>query len=102
MRTAVNETRRWHGQIPLDLADRLARAKRPNVPFAGIAAIEAHGDRPALDLLLRLHRETKDWLDRSTLEGAVEKLASKLSIFVKRSGEMLEIDLEGSSPASRC
>lgn len=92
MRTAVDETRRWHGQIPLDLADRLARAKRPNVPFAGIAAIEAHGDRTALNLLLRLHRETKEWFDRSALEGAIEKLASKLSIFVKRSGEMLEID----------
>ena len=91
MRTAVNETRRWHGHIPLDLANRLARAKRPNVPFAGIAAIEAHGDRPALDLLLRLHRETKNWGDRSTLEAAIEKLASKLSIFVKRSGEMLAI-----------
>lgn len=93
MRTAVNETRRFHGQIPLDLAERLARAKRPNVPYAGVAAIEGHGDRRALDLLLKLHRDTKDWSDRSTIEGAIEKLASKLSIFVRKDGRTLDIAL---------
>lgn len=91
IRTAVNETRRWHGQIPLDLGERLARAKRPNVPYAGVAAIEAHGDRAALNLLLQLHRDATDWSERGRLENAIERLANKLSIFVRRQKGSLEI-----------
>jgi hypothetical protein len=92
LRTAVDETRRWYGHIRLDLAERLARARRPNVRYAGIAAIEASGDRAAVDLLLRLHREAEMWGDRDTLESSIERLASKLSIFVRRRGAVLEIE----------
>lgn len=91
LRTAVDETRRWYGRIPLELAERLARARRPNVCYAGIAAIEANGDRAALDLLLRLHREEAMRGDRDTLEGSIERLASKLSMFVRRRGDVLDI-----------
>jgi len=50
------------------------------------------GQRAArVDLLLHLHLEASDWSDRSTIEGAIERLASKLSIFVQRSGKALQI-----------
>ncbi|WP_231420793.1 hypothetical protein [Sphingomonas sp. Leaf205] len=91
LRTAVDETRRWYGPIPIELAERLARARRPNVNYAGIAAIEAAGDRAALDLLLRLHGEAAMRGDRGTLEGSIERLASKLSMFVRRRGDVLDM-----------
>lgn len=82
MRQSVREVRRWRGQISLDLATRLVRSKRPNVPYAGIEAVAAHGDRQALGLLLLLHNETDDWHVRDTIKNKVETLAGKLGAFI--------------------
>ena len=91
MREAVSEVRRWNGPIPLDLATRLTRAGRANVPYAGIAAIGAHGTRDALDLLIALHNEQGDRHHRSTLAGEIETLAGKLGVFIQRDGASLTL-----------
>jgi hypothetical protein len=39
-------------QIPFELAERFALAKRPNLPLAGIFAITAVASRHALNLLI--------------------------------------------------
>ncbi len=91
MRAAVGEVRRRRSRIPLALAERLSRAKRPNVRYEGIDAIAAHGDHASLDLLLVLHAEAPDWSHKDTIESAVETLSAKLGIFVQREGNRLTI-----------
>jgi hypothetical protein len=96
MRSAVSEFRRRRPLIPLEVAERFARAKRPNVPYEGISAIAAHGDRAALDLLITLHSELSDWGARDTLESTIETLSAKLDLVIRRSNGALVInDQEG-------
>ncbi|WP_200385406.1 NACHT domain-containing protein [Rhodocyclus tenuis] len=89
--SAVREVRRRGCVLPLDLAKRFVRSKRPNIPQVGIGAIEAHGNEEALRLLLHLHGEAADWFVISSLEGAIESLAAKCGIPVQRNGKSLSI-----------
>jgi hypothetical protein len=57
---AFAELRLRRPLIPLENAERLARANRPNVPWQGIGMISAHGNREALQLLLKLYDEFSD------------------------------------------
>lgn len=88
---AIREARRRGPLLPLPLAERLVRAKRPNLPQQGIGAIEAHSTRAALLLLIKLHGEAVDWFVKSTLEDSIESLAAKLSEAVKREAGALNI-----------
>ena len=89
--SAIREACRRGPLLPLVLAERFVRSKRPNVPQVGVAAIEAYSTREALLLLVRLHGEITDWFLRSTLEGAIESLAARLGVMVRRDGECLSI-----------
>jgi hypothetical protein len=87
--SAFAEVRLQRPLLPLDKAERLVRTDRMNVPRAGVGVISAHGTREALDLLLRLHDETNDWLRRDMIATAVESLSAKLDVPLVRDGRNL-------------
>jgi NACHT domain len=90
IRAAVDELQRRRRLLPLPLAERFVRANRPNVPYAGVNAIAARGDRSALDLLITLHNEPPKADLRSTLFEAIEPIAGRLGVTVVRDGQRLE------------
>lgn len=92
MSNAIREVLRTAPPLPLYHGEKFVRAKRPNVPQVGTAAIIAHGNHEALHLLLKLHGEVTEWFVRSTLEDAIESLSAKLSIAVRRDGSILSIN----------
>ena len=83
-RAAVEELRTCRRLLSLDVGERLVRSVRPNVPYAGIAIIRDHADRPALGLLVRLHNELADGFVRESLSDAIETLAARLDLSVNR------------------
>ena len=89
MRAAIDELRQKRRPLPLTVGERFARALRPNVPFAGIAAIAAHADRAALDLLVLIHNDSQTWGRRAEFAEATETLASRLGVIVTRAGDNL-------------
>jgi hypothetical protein len=91
IRNALDELQRKRRLLPLPLSERFVRAKRPNVPYAGVNAIAAHRDRSALDLLIALHNEPPKADLRITLFEAIEPLAERLGVTVVRAGRRLEI-----------
>ncbi len=91
IRRAIDELRSRRKLLSLSVAERFARAKRHNVPYAGIGAIAAHGNRLALDLLVAIHNEPSRNDMRSELFEAIEPLAGRLGLRVMRAGNRLEI-----------
>ncbi len=92
MREAVREIRRRRALIPLALGERLARSEQANVPYAGVDAIAAHGDRAALNLLVAIHSDTSGAGERDTLESAIELLSSRLGLVIRRQGSDFAVD----------
>jgi hypothetical protein len=92
LRSAMDELRRRCRPIPLHVAERFARAQRPNLPYAGIAAIAAHADRPALDLLVQLHEQIDDWHFKSLVVEALEILAGRLGVTLRKRDGRLVVD----------
>ena len=90
LRRAMDDLRRHRIKIPIELAERFALAKRPNLPFAGIAAIAAVASREALNRLISLHHRVSQ-SNRSTVLDAIEVLASRLNI------QVMSEHLEGQS-----
>lgn len=80
LRSGMDELRRRGVLIPLSLAETFVRAKRPNLRYAGAAAIGAHGTRDALDLLLALYRSIRK--DRSSIVEEIEVLAARLGVTI--------------------
>ncbi|WP_269514043.1 NACHT domain-containing protein [Brevundimonas subvibrioides] len=80
LRGGMDELRRHRVAIPLSLAEAFVRAKRPNLIYAGVAAIGAHASQEALDLLLALHRTTRR--GRSTLREEIEVVAARLGVVI--------------------
>lgn len=91
IRSAIDELQRRRSLLPLSLAEGFARSQRPNVPFAGVNAITAHGNRPALDLLIALHNDQSKTSLRSTLFEAIEPIAGRLGVMVVRADRHLQI-----------
>lgn len=91
IRSAVDELRRRRKLIPIALAERLACCRRPNVPFAGINAIAAHGDHAAINLLVKIYNESPDAMLRSALLQAVEPVAGRLDVVIVKAGRYLQI-----------
>ncbi|WP_156026224.1 NACHT domain-containing protein [Xanthobacter sp. 91] len=91
---AIREVRRRKILLPLAVGERFTRSKRMNVPMNGVAAIEAHANREALDLLLKLHAEISEWFERDRIANAVERLAARLSIVIVKRGRSLVIASE--------
>jgi len=83
IRGAIGELQRRRRLLPLAQIERFARCKRPNVPYAAIEALAAHGSHPALDLMIRLHNEPSGQL-RSSLFDAIEAVAGRLGVAVHR------------------
>jgi catechol 2,3-dioxygenase-like lactoylglutathione lyase family enzyme len=90
IRAAIDELRRKRRLLPLAVGERFARASRPNVPYAGIAAIAAHADRAALDLLLQLHNDSSERM-RDTFSESIETLAGRLGLTVGKVGNVLQL-----------
>ncbi|MGJ7609233.1 NACHT domain-containing protein [Variovorax sp. LT1R20] len=86
IRNAIDELQRRRRLLSLAQVERFARCSRPNVPYAAANALAAHGNRPALDLLITLHNELGGSL-RSTLFDAVEPVAGRLGLIVHRSAD---------------
>jgi hypothetical protein len=82
VRAALHELRLKRRLLPLEVGECFARASRANLAYAGIEAIAAHADRPALDLLLRLQDGSSEWGFRSTLSFAIETLAGRLGLCI--------------------
>jgi hypothetical protein len=80
LRSGMDTLRRHRVAIPLSLAEAFVRARRPNLIYAGVAAIGAHASQNALDLLLSLHRVTRK--GRSTLREEIEVVAARLGIVI--------------------
>lgn len=80
LRSGMDELRRRGVLIPLSLAEAFVRAKRPNLRYAGAAAIGAHGTRDALDLLLALYRSIRK--SRSSIVEEIEVLAARLGVTI--------------------
>ena len=76
LRSGMDELRRRNIPIPLTLAEAFVRSKRPNLRYAGVAAIGAHATQEALDLLLHLYRSVK--VDRSSILAELEMVAARL------------------------
>jgi hypothetical protein len=51
--------------------------------------ISAHGNREALQLLLKLYDEFSDWFKRDMTANAVEALSVKLNIPIAKDGDRL-------------
>lgn len=80
LRNGMDELRRRRVPIPLALAEAFVRAKRPNLCYAGAAAIGAHATQEALDLLVTLYKTTRG--DRSTIFGEMEVVAARLGVTI--------------------
>lgn len=80
LRNGMDELRRRRVPIPLALAEAFVRAKRPNLRYAGAAAIGAHATQEALDLLVTLYKTTRG--DRSTIFGEMEVVAARLGVTI--------------------
>lgn len=91
IRSAIDELQRKRRLLPLPLSESFVRTKRANIPYAGVYAIAAHRDRPALDLLIALHNEPPKADLRSVLFEAIEPLAERLGVTVVRDGPSLKI-----------
>lgn len=92
IRSAIDELQRRRRLLPLTQIERFARCSRPNVPYAAAAALAAHGNRSALDLLITLHNELRG-SRRSTLFDAIEPVASRLGLIVHKGADgMLRLD----------
>lgn len=91
---AIREVRRRCSLLPLSLLETLIRAKRPNVPIAGVSALEAHGNHEALTLMARLHRELDDYWTQDQLANAIEALSSKLGCIVEGKGGAFSVIAE--------
>lgn len=85
----IREAQRRGPLLPLSLAEIFVRSSQLNVPFAGVSAIEAHGTTDALNLLVRLHDQVAEWHLRDLLEGAIESLAARLGVTIRRDGRTL-------------
>ena len=85
------EVRRRKIAVPLVIAERFVRSKRPNVPGAGISAIAAHANMEALHLLIRLHNTLDDWHERDMLANAIEQLAARLRVTIIRADKEFAI-----------
>ncbi len=86
---AFAQLRLYRPLVPLETAERLVRAERPNLPWQGIGMIAAHGNREALELLLKLHSESSEWFNRDSIANAVEALSLKLNIPIGRDRDRL-------------
>jgi hypothetical protein len=89
LRSAIDELRRRRRLLPLHAAERFARARKPNVPYAGIAAVGAHADRSAVDLLVRLYSEMNDWHLKSQVMETLETLSGRLGLTLRKHDEKL-------------
>ncbi|WP_460109441.1 hypothetical protein [Pseudomonas sp. S3_H04] len=91
IRSAVDELQRRRSLLPLSFAERFARCQRPNIPFAGVNSIVAHGNRPALDLLITLYNDPSVSNLKNTLFEAIEPIAGRLGVTVLRADQRLQI-----------
>ena len=90
IRAGIDELRQKRRLLPMTVGERFARALRPNVQYAGVDAIAAHADRAALDLLVRLHNDSRAWQMRGTLSETIETLAGRLGVIVTKAGNDLK------------
>lgn len=96
IRSAIEQLLAARKQLPLSTAERLVRAKRANVPFAGIDAIASRANTEALDLMIRLYNEGLDWPARSGLADSIEVLSGRLGVTVRSTAQGLTVQ----SPAA--
>jgi hypothetical protein len=88
---AIHEVRRTSPLLPLTLAETYVRAAKPNLPIAGIGAIEAHANQPALELMIKLHDDLTEWHLKDSLANCIETLSAKLGILVRKSNKSFKI-----------
>lgn len=81
LRRAVDELRRHRVPIPLDLAATFVRAKRANLPFAGIAAIGVWATEEALHVLITLYKSVERDR-RSSIFEELEIVAGRLGVTI--------------------
>jgi len=79
LRGALDDVRRHRVVVPLEFAKKFALAERPNLMFAGIAAIAAHFSHEALDLLVSIYKSASHE-DKGFVFEAIETLATRLGV----------------------
>jgi len=87
IRDAIEEIKNRRRLLPLSVAERLARARRPNVPYAAVSMIAAHSTREALEALLRLYADFADWVFRDLILSSIEILSGRLGLTIRRAGD---------------
>jgi hypothetical protein len=91
LRAAVQLLLDRRRRLPMAYGDRLARATRPNVPYAGIEVIATHANRQALEVLLTLSADPALAAHRDVVLENIERLANRLQLIVKARGRELEL-----------
>ncbi|MBR1225228.1 hypothetical protein JQ600_09890 [Bradyrhizobium sp. AUGA SZCCT0176] len=81
LRRGLDELRRMRVDVPFDLADAFARARRSNLYYAGVNALEAMATEAALNRLLALYKQMDPDRQSHTF-GAIEVVASRLNVAI--------------------
>lgn len=82
--SALREVRRRQPLLSLALIDKVVASTRYNVAMNGVAALQAIGDGDALARLLALHEARSDWPLRDTIANAIELVASRQGIMIRK------------------
>lgn len=91
LRSALDELRKRRRLLPLEVGELFARARKPNVPYGGIASIGAHTNRSAVDLLVRLYGDLDDWHYKSQVMETLETLSGRLGLTLRKRGNELSV-----------
>lgn len=81
LRQGLDELRRMRVDVPFELANAFAIARRSNLHYAGVNALEAKATEAALNRLLALYKEMDPDRQSHTL-GAIEVVAGRLNIAI--------------------
>lgn len=81
LRQGLDELRRMRVDVPFELANAFAIARRSNLHYAGVNALEAKATEAALSRLLALYKEMDPDRQSHTL-GAIEVVAGRLNIAI--------------------
>lgn len=89
---ALREVRRRSPLLSNDLIEKIVASMRYNVAISGISALQALGDRGALMRLIKLHEEKSDWHLKDSIANALELVAARESVVIKKVGDKYQLD----------
>lgn len=89
---ALRELRRRVPVFSPEFIDRILASDRYNIAMNGISALTAQGDRNALLRLIEVHANDGRSMLRDLAANAVELLAARLQLIVRKTGRLYRLD----------